>query len=171
MRSLFFITTAMALSLVALPAQASECWKCEAAHAAVARGTVAYSDALTCIYLEQEDTRATPLFIYDGAGKLLNADPTNPNMPRKPHDQVKAKSDSYCVGRHFVEDAKATGGWIILCNWDRVDGKGWTSNRIEGAVLDDYLKAGEAPQTLATTVCLMDGPACDKRLADRHVPE
>ena len=138
---------------------------CLAYHNANHAGKRPSNVAKVCFYLEQDGTEAVPLFLHDATGKLINADPSNPALPAPNHRQVKQATDSYCIGRHFVEAVLAAGGWVDLCNGH------FSSTHIEGDVLRKHLEAGEAPQSLATTVCLMDGPACNQRLAQRQVPE
>ncbi|HET8581096.1 MAG TPA: hypothetical protein VFL98_01350 [Candidatus Paceibacterota bacterium] len=163
MRALFLSITALVSMLTVAPVTAradQPCVsdRCIAMHAATPKGKIPYPHPRTCFYIEQDAREATPLFVYSGTGKLL--DEGNPD-----HHKVKGTSDSYCIGSHYVADVLADGGWIILCNHH------WTSHRIEGAELRGYYEAGDAPQTLRTTVCLMDGAACDRRLALKKVPD
>jgi len=181
MRALFLTILALCGLYVVAPATVQaqmplEClpdsvW-CDSMLNSIDRGKIPYPHPRTCFYEEQvvpeedeDGKQAVPIFVYDGEGNLLNFDPKNPELVRPDHRKDKFESDSYCIGSHFVADALATGGWVFLCNND------WASKPIEGDELRGYYEAGSAPQTLRTTVCLMDPAECDERLAAKGVPE
>lgn len=165
MRSLFLAVTAISLISGAVAAEPGCGALCEAQKQAIGAGKVPVPTPTVCFYLEQIGAQDVPMFIYRGDGSLLNASAANPEIPIANHRKQKASSDSYCPGAHFIEAAIAAGGWVDFCN------DGWTSYRIEGEALRAHFEAGDAPQTLATTTCLMDGGDCDQRLLDRGVPE
>ena len=175
LRLIFVLATALGLLSAATPvataATPADCPLCDAYNKAIEEGKRPTDTALSCFYIEQEGVQAVPLFIHRADGTLINADPYDSRLPKPTHRKVKQATDSYCVGRHYVEEALAAGGWVELCNGDPITKDGWRSNRIEGDALRAHLDAGDAPQTLATTVCLMNGPKCDARLALRQVSQ
>lgn len=152
MRNQFFTFLAAILVLTAItisPAFAGsrevDCARCNVFHTAPDVGIKPASVPLVCLDFRQivpegMRTQRVVLFIYDKDGQYV----------RPPYPREKAAEDAFCVGRHWVEDAR--GGEILLCNKDG-------TATLDADFIADVLRRGGMPK--GALMCLVPGGVCN----------